>query len=215
MPRYYPISLDLSGKLCLVVGGGAVAERKVAGLLDAGARVRVISPELTPTLQALADAQRIEVLLAPYETACLADAGLVFAATNRREVNARVAQEAGARGLLVNVADAPEASSFHVPALIRRGDFCLSISTGGKNPLLAARLSDELETRFGPEYGAFVELLGQMRDYIKGMTDLPPLRHRALERLLDAENELCALLRASEGDAARTYAEALIREVLE
>jgi precorrin-2 dehydrogenase len=215
MPHNYPISLDLSGKLCLVVGGGEVGERKVMGLLDAGARVRVVSVTLTPTLQAQADAQQIEAVLAPYETAHLADAFLVFAATNQREVNAQITSDAKAHGLLVNVADAPEASSFHVPSIVRRGDFCLSITTGGNNPLLASRLGEELANQFGPEYGPYVELLGQMRDYIKRVTNLPQSRRTAMNRLIDAGTEIRALLRESQGEAAKKVAETLIREVLE
>src|SRR5579871_907816 len=163
MARYYPLTLEIAGETCVVVGGGMVAERKVSGLLEAGARVRVVSPQLTPALQALAAAAQIEAQRAPYDPSCLTDALLVFAATDDRAVNAQVAADARARALLVNVADAPEEGRFIVPSVVRRGEFCLSISTGGANPMLAARLSEEMEQRFGPEYGAFVELLGQMR----------------------------------------------------
>lgn len=214
MPLVYPITLHLAGKLCLVVGGGPVAERKALGLLEAAARVRVVSPTLTPTLQALSEAQRIETLLVPYDSAQLADVFLVFAATNHREVNARIAADAGRLNLLVNVADAPDDSAFLVPSTLRRGELCISISTGGNNPTLAARLGDELEARFGPEYGAFVELLGQMRDYIKKATDVPERRRAAHAHLLDAEADLRALLREGKHEAARSAAEMLVEEIL-
>jgi precorrin-2 dehydrogenase / sirohydrochlorin ferrochelatase len=202
MSRYYPIYMSLAGRVCLVVGGGSVAERKVQGLLEAGARVHVVSPEVTPTLRQLGAAGEIEIVLGRYEAHCLAEAALAFAATNVREVNAQVASDARARGIPVNVADAPEEGDFIVPSVVRRGDFCLSISTGGNHPLLAARLGAEMEARFGPEYGEFVELLGQMRDYIKEKTPSLPLRREALARLLEYEEELRALLRENKSEQA-------------
>ncbi len=214
MPRYYPIHLNIDGKTCLVVGGGAVAERKVGALREAGAHVRLVSPRLTPALQALADAGEIEAVLAPYTPSCLEGACLVFAVTDDRQVNAQVAADAEARSLPVNVADSPEESRFLVPSVVRRGEFCLSVSTGGNQPMLAARVCRELEARFGPEYGDFVELLGQMRAYIKEKTPDPARRRQALSRLLDAEAPLRALLRAGQRETAQERAQALVAAAL-
>src|SRR5437868_2162979 len=133
MARHYPISLDLEGRRCLVVGGGAVAERKVSGLREAGAQVRVVSPALSPGLQALAHSGQIEVQIAAYDVSSLEGVCLVIAATDRREVNAQVGADAQARKIPVNVADSLEASSFVVPAVVRSREFCLSNSTGGKS----------------------------------------------------------------------------------
>lgn len=212
MPRYYPIQLNLEAQTCLVVGGGAVAARKVAGLLEAGARVRVVSPRLAPELQARAEAGEIEARWAAYAPEHLNGVVLAFAATEDRSVNAQVAADAGARGIPVNVADSPEESGFLVPSVVRRGALCLSVSTGGNSPMLAARLCDELEARFGPEYGDFVELLGQMRSYIKERTRDVSRRRAAFARLLDSETELRAALRAGPPEAARVLAEALVAE---
>lgn len=210
MPRYYPLFLDLSDTLCLVVGGGAVAERKVLGLLEAGSSVRVVSPVFTPTLESLAAAGRIEAICAPYERAQLTGVSLVFAATNDRQVNAQIASDAAAQNLPVNVADAPHEGDFITPSVVRRGDLCIAITTGGNNPTLTARLAEELETRFGPEYAEFVQLLGRMRDKIKTTTTDPEARRRAFTHLLDAEVELCRLLQVGQNEAAIAQAEALI-----
>ncbi len=206
MSSYFPISIDISGKLCVVVGGGAVAERKVADLRDANAVVRVISPDVTDVLREQAQAGDIDWLPVPYETAHLAGAWLVFAATNNRAVNAQVTVDANARHLFVNVADAPDEGSLLVPSVVRRGELCLSISTGGANPMLARKIAGELRQQYGPEYGALVELLGQMRAYIKESTPLPALRRTALARLIDSEAELRRLLHSSDTDGARTMA---------
>jgi precorrin-2 dehydrogenase/sirohydrochlorin ferrochelatase len=197
-----------------VVGGGAVAERRVAGLRAAGARVRVVSPTLTSALRALADAEQIEYVPARYAPLHLADAFLVFTATDSRQVNAQVAEDAAARNLLVNSADAPEEGDFIVPSVVRRGGLHVSLSTGGSSPTLTARLCEELETRFGPEYGDFLELLARMRAYIKRKArDSAQIRH-AHVHLLDAEAELRALLRAGQTEAAQARAEAIVATAL-
>lgn len=208
MSRYYPLFLDISGKTCLIVGGGAVAERKARSLLEAGARVRIVSPMLTETLRSLAQQGQVESVLASYSPDRLEGAALVFAATNDRAVNARVVEDAKAARLPVNAADAPEDGDFIVPSVVRRGDLCIGISTGGNNPMLAARIADEMEARFGPEYARFLELLGRMRVTIKEKTEDASLRRTALARLLDGEAELRRHLR--EGDEAGAEALALV-----
>jgi precorrin-2 dehydrogenase/sirohydrochlorin ferrochelatase len=214
MPRYYPLYLDLGSRVCLVVGGGAVAERRVQGLLEAGAEVRVVSPTLTPGLQEQANAQTIRHLAGVYEPGMLAGVTLVVAATNVRAVNAQVVVDAQASRILVNAADAPDEGDYIVPSVVRRGELCLSISTGGANPMLAARLAAELETRFGPEYALYVELLGQMRVYIKRTTDATGLRRRALADLLDAEPLLLEQLKTGDREAAHTIATEIVDAVL-
>ncbi len=214
MPHYYPIHLDLEGKKCLVVGGGAVAERRVGGLLEAGAAVIVISPVLS---LALAEWQRqgsIQVIETAYEPSALDSVVLVVAATNVREVNAQIIADAKARGVLVNAADAPEEGDYIVPSLVRRGELCLSLSTGGNNPLLSARLAAELEARFGPEYADYVELLGQIRLYIKERTADRTLRRQALLRLLEGEALLLDSVRAGSHVTARALAEEMVEAVL-
>ncbi len=214
MSSYFPISADITSKLCVVVGGGAVAERKVTDLQNANAVVRVVSPDATDGLREQARAGGIEWLPTRYETAHLEGAWLVFAATNNRAVNAQVTADATARHLFVNVADAPDEGSLLVPSVVRRGDLCLSISTGGANPMLARKIAGELRQQYGAEYGDLVELLGQMRAYIKGRTPLPALRRVALARLIDGEAELRGLLHSGDADSARTLAIQAVEDAL-
>jgi precorrin-2 dehydrogenase/sirohydrochlorin ferrochelatase len=160
----YPISLNISRQLCVVVGGGRVAERKILFLLEAGAKVRAISPQLTATLRELVAAGRFEWLNRCFQPGDLAGAMLVFAATDSRQVNESVAQEAAAMGQLVNIADAPELCSFQVPAVVRQGDLSIAVSTNGKSPALAARIKKQLEADYGPEYAILLDLLGRIRE---------------------------------------------------
>lgn len=141
----YPITLTgLRGARCVVVGGGPVAARKVAGLLAAGAAVRIISPALTAELRALADAGKLEWDPRPFAAGDLAGARLAFAATNQRAVNASVAQEATRFNILCNVADAPAEGDFHVPAVHRAPGATIAVSTHGTDPSGARRLRDHL-----------------------------------------------------------------------
>jgi len=162
----YPVCLEISDKLCVVVGGGSVAERKVLGLLTAGAQVRIISPQLTRPLTELADDGRIEWLERGYTQGDLAGALLIFAATDSREAQEAVFKEAGQAGQLVNVIDAPARCSFHVPAVVRRGDLTLAISTGGKSPAVAAMVRKQLAENFGEEYGLLLDLISRLREQV-------------------------------------------------
>lgn len=162
----YPVCLEITGKLCIVVGGGGVAERKVLGLLTAGARVRVISPQISAVLRGLVDDGTVEWLDRGYAPGDLAGALLVFAATDREEVQTAVVREATAAGQLVNVIDAPERCSFQVPAVVRRGDLILAVSTGGKSPAVAAMIRQQLEKNYGKEYTVLLELIGRLREQV-------------------------------------------------
>jgi siroheme synthase-like protein len=155
----YPIFLDLSGRRCVVVGGGGVANRKARKLLQARARVVVISPEIGAELESVA----VEVHRRPYREGDLEGAYLAFAATNAREVNAEVAREAKERGVPVNVADSPSEGDFALPSTLRRGRLQVAISTGGASPTLARRIRGELEEAFGPEWAGIVEELDRAR----------------------------------------------------
>jgi precorrin-2 dehydrogenase / sirohydrochlorin ferrochelatase len=155
----YPIFMDLSRRRCVVVGGGKVANRKARKLLQARAEVVVISPEVRPELESVA----VEVHRRPYERGDLEGACLAFAATDAREVNAAVAQEAKERGVPVNVADRPSEGDFALPSTLRRGRLQVAVSTGGASPALAREIKDELETIFGPEWAGVVERLHAAR----------------------------------------------------
>jgi cobalt-precorrin 5A hydrolase/precorrin-3B C17-methyltransferase len=141
----YPITLhNLHQRLSVVIGGGPVAERKVAGLLAAGAQVRLIAPQATPQLIAWAQAGRLHWLARPYQPGDLTGAFLVFAATNQRAVNQQVAQDAAASGALCNVADAPQEGDFHLPAVLRTEDLTIAVSTSGRDPRRAKAVRDQI-----------------------------------------------------------------------
>src|SRR5579883_409655 len=177
MTAYYPVCLDLRGRPCVVIGGGSVAARKVEGLLACGARVTVVAPALTPALQALLDAGRIAVRPRPYADGDLAGAALAIAATDERDVNARVAAEARARGVWLNAADDPERCDVILPAVIRRGDLPIAISTCGRSPALARRVREDLERLLPPEYAALLPLLAEVRAELRQEgVDVPPER---------------------------------------
>lgn len=141
----YPIVLtNLKNVQVVVVGGGTVGERKIAGLLAVKTRVCLVSPQITPRLQALAAAGELEWIPRNYQTGDLAEAKLVFVATNQRAVNAQVALEARELNLLCNVADQPGEGSFHLPAVHRDDDLVVAVSTAGKSPAQAKVLRNKI-----------------------------------------------------------------------
>jgi precorrin-2 dehydrogenase/sirohydrochlorin ferrochelatase len=156
----YPLFMDVSGKRCVVVGGGGVASRKARGLLGSGAHVVVVSPEVAPEIEAM----DVAVERRPYAPGDLAGAALAFAATDRREVNAAVAREATQNGIPVNVADRPTEGDFALPSVLRRGGLQVAVSTGGASPTLARRVRDALEPSFGAEWAGVVERFRSARD---------------------------------------------------
>jgi precorrin-2 dehydrogenase/sirohydrochlorin ferrochelatase len=170
---YYPVALDLRDRLCLVVGGGPVAEARVEGLLAAGARVTVVSPELTESLAACATEGRIIYRPHEFGTDDLDGQQLVLVATDRREVTEKVAVEARRRGLWVNAADDPAFCDFLLPSVLRRGRLTVAVSTGGASPALAARVRRDLEAYFTPEYEELVELAAEVRSELRSRTHRP------------------------------------------
>jgi precorrin-2 dehydrogenase/sirohydrochlorin ferrochelatase len=161
--KTYPIFAVIENKPCLVVGGGAVGERKVQDLLASGARVTVVSRALTPALAALASRGEIVYLSEDFTAHQVEGMALVMAATDDPEVNGKVSAAAQARAIWVNVADDPEHCTFIVPAQVKRGDLTLAISTGGASPALARQVREELQEHFGPEYGPYLDLLKRVR----------------------------------------------------
>ena len=183
----YPVSLNLQNRLCLVVGGGRVAERKTKALLNAGANVRLISPDATPNLQALAADGSLDwrqAAYAPGGTETLDGVFLVMACTDNRAVNAEVVSEAAARQLLILCADDPDAGNFVSAAQITRGDLVLTVSTGGGSPTLAVVLREHLEAEFGPEWAKLVEMIGKQRDIVK-TNPTEAARKEVIRRVLD------------------------------
>ena len=199
--RYYTVAMVLEGELCLVVGGGRVAERKVGGLLDAGARVRVVARQPCEGLRQAAQSGRIELLLGDVTDADLADPVLVIAATDDPEVNTWVAGECRARRIPVNVVDVPVLCTFYVPATFRRGPLTISIMTGGEAPALAKRLRRRLEEQVGEEYGLLADLMGSLRAEVRSETAERSDRREAWRRLAESDEVLRLLADGQEVEA--------------
>jgi len=195
---YYPVFLDLGAEPCVVVGGGEVAERKVASLLEAGARVTVVSPELTPALAALAETH--EILHHPrcYRRGDLAGAVLAYAATADEALHEEIAIEAAEARVLLNVVDRPRLCTFIVPSVLRRGPVAVAISTGGASPALARRLRQDLEPAVGPEYAVAAAILGRVRVRVAASAGEESERARLFRSLVDA---LLEALRARDAGA--------------
>ena len=231
MSRTYPIALVLDDKDVVVIGGGAVAWRKVVGLLECGARVMVVAPELCPELELLAaggdrreggcrEGDRREggcreggcqLLSRPYESGDLAGASLVFACTDNYETNARVAADAVALGVPVNVADCPELCSFYLPSVLRRDALSIAVSTDGSSPLAARLIREELEGVMGPEVDTFVELLRRWRE--KALAELPAQQRAAFWQAV-ADTEVYSLVRQGKLQQAETLLSSLYENLL-
>ena len=164
MTTYYPIYLELHDQPCIVIGGGKIAEGKVEGLLAAGAQVTIVSPDLTSHLHTLVEQNQITYIARIYQHGDLASAFMVICATDQNEINHQVWQEASANRQLVNVVDDTPRCNFIAPAILRKGDLNIAISTGGKAPALAVRLKERLQKEIGPQYERFLELSGQLRE---------------------------------------------------
>ena len=166
----FPIFVKLQGRLVVVVGGGNIAEGKLTGLLTAGARVRVISPAITPAIAEWVRNRQVEWLPKVFEKDDLLGAYLVVTATSAPGVNVAVFREAEARGILCNAVDDMEHCHFYYGSVVQRGDLQIAISTNGKSPALAQRLRQELEAQFGPEYEVWLEWLGAARELLRAST---------------------------------------------
>ncbi len=175
----YPVVLNVEGRPCLVVGGGGVALRKVVGLLDEGAEVTVIAPEVVPALAAMAAEGRLTLERREYRAGEAVRYALVIAATDDRDVNSRVYSDADGAGVWVNVADDPELCAFHLPARVRRGPLQLAISSAGEAPFVARRLRQLLDRRLGAEWAEWIEAAGRFRSRVLRL-ELTPAGREAL-----------------------------------
>lgn len=194
---YYPVFLDMRGRLAVVIGGGSVAERIIVSLLRYGADVLVIAPDVTPAIDALVAEGLIEHEQRGYVRGDLAGAFVVYSATDSVEVDRAVWQEAEGQGCLVSVAEEPELCNFIAPSVVNRGLLQFAISTSGAAPVLAKRLRRRLEDEFGPEWEAYARLLREVR--LLAMERLSGDR-RATEALLAAIVDSDVFDRLSGGD---------------
>jgi siroheme synthase-like protein len=205
----YPIFLvGLDSRQCLVIGGDAEAQRKVAGLLDSNASVTVLSATLTEQLHTWADEGSITWMARAYEPGDLQDAWLVIVTERDAPMIAAIWEEAQARGVLLNVVDDVVHSTFVAGSVVRQGPLTMSISTSGYAPTLAVRLRRQLEREFGPEYAALLELLRELREPLAERYPRVQERRALWARLLDSD--ILDLLRADQPDLARQLAAILV-----
>lgn len=167
MPNYYPVMLDVRGRLAIVVGGDRMAAEKAAGLVSSGADVRVISPEFCDELLAQAEHKQVTLQRKSYEPGDLAGAFVVIAATNDPQLVQAIWSETQERGQLVNIVDVPARCSFIMPSILRREPLTIAVSTEGASPGLAKRIRRDLEEIFPPAYGTYLRLAALARTHLR------------------------------------------------
>lgn len=166
MKKYYPVSLDLTDKRCVIIGGGEVAERKAERLIECGAQVTVVSLSLTSLLEDRKKARKIDHIDTAYQKKAIHGAFMVIGATDRDDVNEQISQDALSLGILVNIVDDPDKCNFILPSLVQQGDLSIAVSTGGKSPALARKIKEDLQQQFGPEYERLLMIMGPLRKKI-------------------------------------------------
>jgi precorrin-2 dehydrogenase len=176
----FPAFLKLAGRPCLVVGAGPVAEEKVAGLLRAGAAIRVIAPRATPRIRAWSRAKKIRWTARPFRPRDLDGVFLVVAATSSPKLHAGIYAHARGRRVLCNVVDDPAHCDFYYGAVVGRGALQIAISTEGRSPALAQRLKKQIGREFGPKYASWLAKIGKIRERLFAEKKLTPERRQAL-----------------------------------
>jgi uroporphyrin-III C-methyltransferase/precorrin-2 dehydrogenase/sirohydrochlorin ferrochelatase len=212
-PRYYPVALDLRGRRCVVIGGGSLAEQKVLGLCDAGARVTVVSPSLTPALEELARRRVIDVRQRHYRRGDLRDAWLAIAAADDRAVNAAIWEEAERLGTPLNAVDDVPHCSFIAPAVHRAGDITVTVSTAGKSPAMAVRLRERIARTIDAADAGLVDLLGTLRPEVARRVPDAAARARLWYEIVNSD--VVDYVRTGDLDGARARIESLIRGQLD
>jgi len=206
---YYPVLLDLSGRKAVVVGGGAVAARKIETLLECGASVHIISRDLAPELQKRLDNGEINLLANEFDERHIEDAFLIIIATDDRAVNQRISETAKRKNILVNAVDQPEECSFIVPSVIRRGDLVIAVSTSGRSPALAKRIREILSVQFGKEYESFLKMMGRIRKELLSMGLPESERGGIFQELVDSS--IIEFLRMQDLAAAASELERILK----
>ena len=198
MTTFYPVFLNLTGRRCVIIGGGQVAEGKVSKLLDSGAKIIVISPDATQGIRDYADSGQIEYSLRKYQEGDLNGAFLVVAATNDRVVNQEIFEEAEKSGILLNAVDDMPRCSFIAPSIVEKGPITVAISTGGASPALARKLREKLEVSPALDWADATNMLSHARQIIKDkQIALDPQRWQCC-----MTDELLTLIQAGREDEA-------------
>jgi precorrin-2 dehydrogenase / sirohydrochlorin ferrochelatase len=200
---FYIACLKLTGRRCLVVGGGEVGLEKVEGLLACEGEVTLVSPAAIPALQQLAEEGSIRWERREYRSADLERTFIAIAATGDTDVNIRVWEEAEERAMLVNVVDVPPLCNFILPAIVRSGPLAIAISTAGASPALAKRIKAEIAEEYGEPYARLAEILNEVRGWAKGTLPTYQDRKAFFESIVEGDPDPVELLR--QGDEAAVY----------
>jgi precorrin-2 dehydrogenase / sirohydrochlorin ferrochelatase len=179
----FPMFLKLQGRLCLVAGAGSIAESKIESLLAADAKIRVVAPRASEKVSDWAGQRLISLKQREFRPTDLDGIFMVIAATSSRKLNETIFRNAQQRNVLCNAVDDPEHCDFYYPAVVRRGDLQIAISTAGRSPALAQRLRRDLEAQFGPEYADWINQLGSIRENLFQIEIDPERRRRLLHRI--------------------------------
>lgn len=185
--KYYPVNLDIKDRQCIVVGGGDVGTRKVLTLLECSAFVTVVSPVASNTLLNLEDRGSITLKKRSYVESDLHGMFLVICATDNDMLNRQVSVDAQKLNMLCNVADRPEACNFILPAVVKRGDLTIAVSTSGKSPAFAKKIRKDLEKQYGDEYAQFLKLMGAIREKLLNTKHEPEAHKHLFEELIDRD----------------------------
>ncbi|MBF0210390.1 MAG: bifunctional precorrin-2 dehydrogenase/sirohydrochlorin ferrochelatase [Desulfamplus sp.] len=194
--KYYPVSLDIRDKSCLVVGGGSVGARKALTLARCGAIVKVVSPIFSDEFNKkivdingnkTGDMVQIRCIQKYYDSDDLDSIFIVVGATDNMVLNKKIAADAKAKQILCNIADFPEGSSFVLPSIVQRGDLVITVSTSGNSPAFAKKLRKELELQFGDEYAAFLTIMGKIRKWLLAQNHLPESHAKLFRELVNSE----------------------------
>ncbi len=207
--KHFPINVNITDRLTLVVGGGNIACRKVQSLLEYGAKVRVVAPDIVDELAGMGG---VELIKREYRQGDMEGACLVICATSSEEVNRTVHEHALAAGLLVNVVDQPHLCTFIFPSVFSRGDLLISASTGGASPTVAKQVRHKLDSAFGPEWGEHIQLLGEIRAELKESSLDIEARSQVAKKL--AEPYIREIIRAEGIEKARAAAQQIVDEAL-
>ncbi len=188
----YPINLDIEGKICVVLGGGHVALRKIKGLLNVKGKVIVNAPEVCEEIQRLVEGGYIEWRRQAYSSGCLPKGLIFIAATNDSEINQLAAKEASTKHMLVNIVNAdcklPSLNTFNVPSIIRRNNLLLTISTEGLSPALSRCIRQHLETQFNDDFARWLERLSAIREEVKILISDAETREKFWREVMSSEN---------------------------
>jgi len=207
MKNYYPVSLDLTGKRCVIIGGGEVAQRKAQRLMECGAQVTIVSPALTPLLEDRKKARKIDHIDTEYDDKALHGAFMVIGATDRDDINAQISRDAMSAGILVNIVDDPDKCNFILPSLLQQGDLSIAVSTAGKSPALARKIREDLQRQYGPEYKILLKIMGSCRTMVLAQGNASEANKAVFEALVHSD-----LLQAIR-DGNRDLVKSLIHDI--